>query len=63
MVDPKTNIVIAKEEIKIKEILVKKTNKRFGIIHTKAVILNKFKGPFLSTIIPNKGPINIIEPV
>ena len=63
MVETKAKIAIAKEEIKITEIFVKKANKSSGIINPKAVILNKFRGPFLSAIIPNKGPINIKAPV
>ena len=46
--------------MKINELLRKNVNNIAGNIHTIEVNLNKFKGPFLSTIIPRNGPIIII---
>lgn len=57
MQETKPNTEIINETIKMYVFLIKNVNSKPGTINTKDEILKKFKGPFLSTKNPIKGPI------
>lgn len=62
MQETKPNTEIINETIKMYVFLIKNVNSKPGTINTKDEILKKFKGPFLSTKNPIKGPTTINAP-